>query len=96
MKRADEGTRYVFMGDFNATMDHASMREFLGTRFHDAAYGSGHGFAFTAPANLFAVPTLTAADHVVVDSDMTAGQVQAKRVSGSDHAALLATIDVGR
>lgn len=96
LKRADEGTRYVFMGDFNATMDHASMREFLGTRFHDTAYGSGHGFAFTAPANLFAVPALTAVDHVVVDSDMTAGQVQAKRVSGSDHAALLATIDVGR
>lgn len=96
LKRADEGTRYVFMGDFNATMDHASMREFLGTRFRDAAYGSGHGFAFTAPANLFAVPALTAADHVVVDSDMTAGQVQVKRISGSDHAALLATIDVGR
>ena len=96
LKRADEGTRYVFMGDFNATMDHASMREFLGTRFHDAAYGSGHGFAFTAPANLFAVPSLTAVDHVVVDSDIMAGQVQVKRISGSDHAALLATIDVGR
>ncbi|MBW3094337.1 endonuclease/exonuclease/phosphatase family protein [Bifidobacterium sp. 64T4] len=96
LKRGDEGTRYVFMGDFNATMDHASMREFLGSRFRDAAYGSGHGFAFTSPTNLFAVPAAAAVDHVVVDSDMTAGQVQIKRISGSDHAALLATIDVGR
>ena len=96
LKRGDEGTRYVFMGDFNATMDHASMREFLGARFRDAAYGSGHGFAFTSPTNLFAVPAVAAVDHVVVDSDMTAGQVQVKRITGSDHAALLATIDVGR
>lgn len=35
--RYDTSRRYVFMGDFNATDDHAPFRNFLGTRFTDAA-----------------------------------------------------------
>lgn len=35
--RYDTSRRYVFMGDFNATDDHTPFRNFLGTRFTDAA-----------------------------------------------------------
>ena len=94
LKRADTATRYVFMGDFNATMDHAPMRDFLGSRFQDAARSSGHGFAFTWPTNRIAVPIFAGIDHVIVDRGIMAGQVQVRQVSGSDHAALLATIAV--
>lgn len=92
LKRDDSSTRYVFMGDFNATIDHTPMRDFLGSRFRDAAYASGHGFAFTWPANRIGVPVFAGIDHVIVDRNIAVGQVQVRQVSGSDHAALLATI----
>ena len=41
--RSREGSRYVFMGDFNATTDHTPFRNILGNRFSDAARQSGHG-----------------------------------------------------
>lgn len=86
--------RYVFMGDFNATMDHAPFRDFLGDRFEDAAYQAGTGFAFTWPTNRPAIPALSAIDHVVVDRGIVAGQVEVRTVAGSDHAAVLATLEV--
>ena len=91
-KRQDTATRYVFMGDFNATTDHAPMRDFLGTRFRDASRSSGHGFAFTWPTNRRIIPIFAGIDHVIVDRGITAGQVQTRQVRGSDHVALLATI----
>ena len=87
--RSREGSRYVFMGDFNATTDHI-----LGNRFSDAARQSGHGFTFTWPSNKLPLPRFAGIDHIVLDKDIIAGQMQVKSVAGSDHAALLATIVV--
>ena len=46
MLRADTGTKYIFMGDFNATTDHTPFRNFLGDRFRtrssSPATGSRH------------------------------------------------------
>nr|WP_240945095.1 endonuclease/exonuclease/phosphatase family protein [Bifidobacterium sp. DSM 109958] len=92
--RARGDVRYVFMGDFNATYDHAPFRDFLGDRFSDAALRYGHGLMFTWPANRSGVPRFAAIDHVVVDRGVTAGRVEVRAVPGSDHAALLATIAV--
>ncbi|PJM78190.1 endonuclease/exonuclease/phosphatase family protein [Bifidobacterium felsineum] len=86
--------RYIFMGDFNATYDHAPFREFLGTRFYDAARISGHGFTFSWPTNRPGLPMFAGIDHVVVDQGMTAGQCKVVKIAGSDHAALLVTVDV--
>ncbi len=94
LMRAHEGSRYVFMGDFNATTDHAPFRDFLGNRFSDAAQQAGRGFTFTWPADRFPLPRFAGIDHVVLDKGMTAGQLQVKQIPGSDHAALLATIAV--
>ena len=93
--RSREGSRYVFMGDFNATYDHTPFRDFLGDRFVDAARESGHGFTFSWPTNRAAVPMFAGIDHVVLDQGMKAGQCKVVKVEGSDHAALLATVAVG-
>lgn len=93
--RSHEDTRYVFMGDFNATVDHAPFRDFLGDRFIDAARASGHGFAFTWPTNRRWLPRFAGIDHVVLDQGMSAGQTEVRKIPGSDHAALLVTIAVG-
>ena len=92
--RSHEGSRYVFMGDFNATTDHTPFRNILGNRFLDAARQSGHGFTFTWPSNKLPLPRFAGIDHIVLDKDIIAGQMQVKSVAGSDHAALLATIVV--
>jgi endonuclease/exonuclease/phosphatase family metal-dependent hydrolase len=94
LMRTHNAHRYVFMGDFNATMDHTPFRDFLGTRFTDATEQAGHGLTFTWPANRTNIPLLCDIDHIVMDKGIVAGQVQVVRVQGSDHAALLATIAV--
>lgn len=92
--RSRNETTYVFMGDFNATWDHASFREFLGDRFQDATRLSGHGFTFTWPADRAPIPEFAGIDHIVLDRGMRSGQMQVLPITGSDHAALLATIAV--
>ncbi|WEV74915.1 endonuclease/exonuclease/phosphatase family protein [Bifidobacterium sp. ESL0798] len=94
MMRTHTNTRYVLMGDFNATTDHTPFRNILGSRFHDAAQSSGSGFVFTWPANRPGIPKFAGIDHIVLDRGIIAGQVGAVALPGSDHAALLATIDV--
>ncbi|MDF7664240.1 endonuclease/exonuclease/phosphatase family protein [Bifidobacterium sp. ESL0763] len=94
LMRSHANTRYVFMGDFNATTDHTAFRNILGSRFRDAASVSGHGPAFTWPGDIPGVPHLVGIDHVLVDQGIDAGQVSVEPVRGSDHAALLATIAV--
>ena len=88
------GTAYVMMGDFNATYDHAAFRGILGSRFSDATRQAGHGLVFTWPANHTGVPAFAGIDHILIDQGMVVGQVQSKHVAGSDHAALLATLQV--
>ena len=90
--RYDTSRRYVFMGDFNATDDHAPFRNFLGTRFADAAKQAAGGLVFTWPANIDYVPTFAGIDHIVLDSGMLAGRVKSLKIDGSDHKALLATV----
>ena len=95
LMRGNTDTRYIFMGDFNATYDHTPFREFLGDRFLDAARESGHGFTFSWPADRAYMPRFAGIDHVVLDRGMTAGQCKVVKITGSDHAALLATVAVG-
>lgn len=92
--RSDTSTRYVFMGDFNATDDHTPFRMFLGDRFQDAAKASAHGFAFTWPADRAWTPAFAGIDHVVIDQGMQAGQTKTLEIPGSDHKALLTTVAV--
>lgn len=96
--REDDHT-FVLMGDFNATWDHASFRYLLGGRFVDAGENAGEWFQMTYPANkrLFGwipVPAAVEIDHIVHDRGVVVGDLDAVTVSGSDHKALLGTLEV--
>lgn len=96
--REDDHT-FVLMGDFNATWDHASFRYLLGGRFVDAGENAGEWFQMTYPANkrLFGwipVPAAVEIDHIVHDRSVVVGDLDAVTVSGSDHKALLGTLEV--
>lgn len=83
----------ILAGDFNATYDHASFRDLLGSRFSDATREWGAGPAVTWPEDN-QVPALFALDHVVVEKDMPVSDVVPMQVPGTDHRALLATVVV--
>lgn len=93
-------TAQIMLGDFNATHDHASFRDVLGDRFHDAWREKGAGLERTWPEGKTLplldrpIPALIAVDHVVVDSSMQVADVRSQIVPGSDHRAVLSTIVV--
>ena len=60
----------------------------------DAAEVSGHGLVFTWPADRKYLPAFAGIDHIVTSKDVTIGQVNSLTIPGSDHRALLATVDV--
>lgn len=96
--REDDHT-FVLMGDFNATWDHASFRYLLGGRFVDAGENAGEWFHMTYPSNkkLFGVIPIPAAveiDHIVHDRGVVVGDLDAVTIVGSDHKALLGTLEV--
>lgn len=96
--REDDHT-FVLMGDFNATWDHASFRYLLGGRFVDAGENAGEWFHMTYPANkklfgMIPVPAAVEIDHIVHDRGVVVGDLDAVTVSGSDHKALLGTLEV--
>ncbi|GHH69666.1 endonuclease/exonuclease/phosphatase family protein [Promicromonospora soli] len=86
-------TPQIMAGDFNATYDHASFRDLLGSRFSDATREWGAGPAVTWPEGS-PVPALFALDHVVVENDMPVSDVVSMQVPGTDHRALVATVVV--
>lgn len=100
---------YVIMGDFNATWNHARFRALLGESFVDAGQQAGEGFHMTWPADLSVVsalnvpssiaghvPPLVEVDHVVyaANAGIYAHDLETARISGTDHLALIATLDV--
>lgn len=90
---------FVLMGDFNSTWDHASFRFLLGSRFVDSGEQNGSWFHMTYPSNvtLFGgkvkVPPLVEIDHIVHDKSVAVGDLETVTINGSDHRALLGTLD---
>lgn len=85
---------YVIMGDFNSTWDHARFRELLGSSFVDAGEQAGEGFHMTYPSSGH-IPSLVEIDHIVYarDSGIVVSDLETVAVTGSDHQALLATLE---
>lgn len=86
---------YLIMGDFNSTWDHARFRDLLGSAFVDASQQSGEGFHMTYPSNS-SLPSLIEIDHIVYarDSGITASSLETVEIAGSDHKALVATLEI--
>jgi endonuclease/exonuclease/phosphatase (EEP) superfamily protein YafD len=80
----------IVAGDFNATLDHAAMRDALGG-CRSAAEGTGRGLTATFPASLPRALGLQI-DHVLVPLAATVTRFDVLDVEGSDHRAVLAGI----
>ena len=90
LRHYDNNESYVLMGDFNSTWDHASFRYLLGDRFTDAGQSAGEGLHMTFPA-VFPIAEI---DHIIYDKGVRATDLATKRIQGSDHLALLATLTI--
>ena len=91
-----ETQTYVLLGDFNATWDHKSFRQLLGSRFLDAGQQAGEGFHMTYPSNkrLFGIeiPAMVEIDHIIYDRGLLVGDLRTVAISNTDHKALLGTL----
>ncbi|OKI89570.1 endonuclease/exonuclease/phosphatase family protein [Micromonospora sp. CB01531] len=86
------GRLSILAGDFNATLDHAPLRELIATGYVDAADAAGAGLAGTwGPYDGDLIPPVTI-DHVLVDRRIAVRSVAVHPVPGSDHRAVLAEL----
>ncbi|MFI7072102.1 endonuclease/exonuclease/phosphatase family protein [Micromonospora sediminicola] len=82
----------VLAGDFNATLDHAALRDLIATGYTDAADATGTGLGGTwGPYDGDPIPPVTI-DHVLVDRRIAVRAAGTWPVPGSDHRALLAEL----
>ncbi len=96
--QAGAAGRQVFMGDFNATYDHREFRDFLasgrdGSTLVDAGVVSWGRLSPTWPMEGPALPGIVL-DHVVTTPQISSTGYAVHRVAGTDHAALVATLQV--
>jgi endonuclease/exonuclease/phosphatase (EEP) superfamily protein YafD len=87
-----DGPVQILAGDFNATLDHASMRKVLDKGYRDAADTVGAGFMATWPYDeRWFVPGVTL-DRVLVDRRVEVVRVATYEVGDSDHKAFVADL----
>lgn len=79
----------ILAGDFNATLDHQSLRHLIGEGYVDAAYQAGNGLVPTF--RQWWVPPITL-DHVLADTRCAVGRVTVYDLPGSDHRAVFAEL----
>jgi endonuclease/exonuclease/phosphatase family metal-dependent hydrolase len=91
-KATPDGPLRVLLGDFNATLDHAPLRELIRTGYTDAADAAGQGWIGTwGPYDGDPIPPV-AIDHVLVDQRIRVDAVSVHDQPRSDHRAVLARI----
>jgi endonuclease/exonuclease/phosphatase (EEP) superfamily protein YafD len=78
----------IVAGDFNTTLDHAPMRDLLGTGFADAARTANSGWQPTWPRQL----GMVAIDHVLTRGSYSAISTSTFKVPDTDHRALVARL----
>jgi endonuclease/exonuclease/phosphatase (EEP) superfamily protein YafD len=91
--RADpDGTPRILLGDFNATLDHKTLRDLIRSGYRDAADTVGKGLIATwGPYDGDPIPPVTI-DHVLADERIGVRDVEVHAVAGSDHRAVIATL----
>ena len=87
------GPVQLLAGDFNATLDHAELRDLLGRGYRDAADAVGAGLQPTWRGRL-ALPLTV--DHVLVPERVAVRAVDVIRLPSSDHRAVLAVLRLPR
>jgi endonuclease/exonuclease/phosphatase (EEP) superfamily protein YafD len=86
------GPDTVFLGDFNASLDHAPMRELLAAGLTDTHAELGRGWARTWPADMSLVPPLIQIDHVLHGSGLAGVSVSERTIPGTDHRMVIAEL----
>ncbi|WP_416982451.1 endonuclease/exonuclease/phosphatase family protein [Streptomyces sp. T028] len=90
----DSGPDTVFLGDFNASLDHAPMRSLLAAGLMDTHAELGRGWARTWPAGRTLVPPLVQLDHVLHGPGLTDVSVGERTLPRTDHRAVVAVLAV--
>lgn len=85
------GVPWLLAGDFNATLDHAVLRDVLDRGYRDAATVSGAGLVPTWPGNR-RLPPLIAIDHVLADRRLGVADFGVEDLPGTDHRAIFGTV----
>jgi len=85
----------VLAGDFNATLDHAELRQLIGTGYEDAASVVGAGLHGTWPEGR-KVPPAVVIDHVLADKRAGVRAVSVHTIPGTDHRAVFAELVLPR
>jgi endonuclease/exonuclease/phosphatase (EEP) superfamily protein YafD len=93
---AEDGPVHILAGDFNATLDHAELRELLDRGYVDAADAAGKGLVWTWPALRRRRALPVTIDHVLVDRRVRVERVSVVRIPGSDHRAVIAELRLPR
>lgn len=89
-----DGTMRMLVGDFNATLDHDELRDLLGSGYVDAADAAGAGLHATyGVGGRLLTPPITI-DHVLVDRRARVTAASVHPIAGSDHRAVVATIEL--
>jgi endonuclease/exonuclease/phosphatase (EEP) superfamily protein YafD len=83
---AGAGAPWVLAGDFNATLDHAELRDVLARGYRDAGEVTGEGLEPTFPTSghRFMPPAITI-DHVLADERLGIAEYGVDEMPGSDH-----------
>ncbi|WHT17597.1 endonuclease/exonuclease/phosphatase family protein [Crossiella sp. CA-258035] len=89
--RVAAGPDVVMLGDFNATLDHASMRGLLAAGLVDTHAELGRGWAPTWPSGWW-VPPLMQLDHVLHGAGLRGVSVGEHTLGGSDHRMVVAEL----
>ena len=84
----------IVAGDFNSTPDMQQFRNLLTNGYRDSADQTGAGFLPTFPADSWLPPALEI-DHILTRG-ATATSLTGVTIAGSDHRALLATVQIPR
>ncbi|WP_282106561.1 MULTISPECIES: endonuclease/exonuclease/phosphatase family protein [unclassified Crossiella] len=89
--RSVAGRDVVMLGDFNATLDHASFRGLLSAGMVDTHAELGRGWAPTWPADGW-VPPVVELDHVLHGAGLTGVSVAEHSLGGTDHRMVVAEL----
>lgn len=82
----------IAAGDFNSTPDMRQFRDLIADGYRHAVQNTGAGFTPTFPSDTVLPPVITI-DHVLT-RQANVSSIRSVDISGSDHRALLATVDV--
>jgi endonuclease/exonuclease/phosphatase family metal-dependent hydrolase len=85
------GPPWVLAGDFNATLDHAELRDLLDRGYRDAAEVTAEGLEPTWPQSGYRSPPVTI-DHVLADRRLGVAEYGVIDLPGSDHRAVYARL----